>query len=156
MAYQHPFGRNKNGYVIEDPDNTPENKQYYESAKLKRGDDLIFRLQHTINVKPGKTLTIGTIPIFRLQKSEIEKNGEYIELEDTKGLTMNMFFNWNRKIDDYKSFSLTGGFPIVDRDYRPDGLTRTFTFTVSYLIKLNYPKKQPKAIEGLFTPIEQQ
>ena len=93
-----------------------------------------------------------------MQKSEILKNDEYVKLDGTDGLTMNIFVSYQKQIDLNKSFSLTGGFPVIDRDYRPDGLTRTFTITaqLSWNLGMTAKKSQPKDnLYDLFDPLKE-
>jgi len=50
LAYQHPFGRNNNQYLHPEGE-ADEKKLYYESAQLRRGDDIALRVQKTFFLK---------------------------------------------------------------------------------------------------------
>ena len=71
LAYQHPFGSNKNEYLRPDTMEIPENKQYFESAFLKRGDDLVLRFQRAFNIHPAGQVVAGILPVYRIQQDEI-------------------------------------------------------------------------------------
>jgi len=125
LAYQHPFGRNNNQYLHPE-DETDESKLYYESAFLKRGDDIALRIQKTFFFKKGQTLQPGILPIYRLQKSEIIRNDHPEVLDGSNGLTFNLFLTYSNKLKDNTIISLTAAAPVIDKAYRADGLTRNF------------------------------
>ena len=123
MAYQHPFGRNENQY-LNDPVITDPDKIYFESAQLKRGDDLALRGQKLFSLKHEQGLQPGIMAIYRIQKSEIIKADEPVILDGSNGLTLNLFLNYIKTFENQTSIYLTLAFPVIDRDYRADGLTR--------------------------------
>ncbi len=131
MAYQHPFGRNENEY-LNNPLETDENKIYFESAQLKRGDDLAFRVQKTFGLKKQQNLLSGVMAIYRIQKSEIVKADQNIILDGSSGLTLNLYVTYVKKLKGNGILYLTGAFPLVDRDYRADGLTRNFVLSIRF------------------------
>jgi hypothetical protein len=128
VAYQHPFGRNQNGY-LNPPGETDESKLYFESAQLKRGDDLALRVQKTFLIKKQQSLQPGIMSIYRLQKSEIVRFDRNVVLENSSGLTLNLYLTWAKRLKGDAMIYLTGAFPVIDRDYRADGLTRNFVLT---------------------------
>ena len=134
LAYQHPFGRNENEY-LNNPLETDEDKIYYESAYLKRGDDLAFRLQKTFDIKKEQKLIPGLMAIYRLQKSEIRKADQNVILDGSNGLTLNIYLTYVKKLKGNGIIYITGAAPIIARDYRADGLTRNFVlnFRISQL-----------------------
>lgn len=131
FAYQHPFGRNDNQY-LNNPSETDENKIYFESAQLKRGDDLAFRVQKTFELKNNQNLMPGVMPIYRIQKSEIIKNDQNVILEGSNGLTLNLYLTYMKQLKGNTILYLTGAFPVVDRSYRADGLTRNFVISMKF------------------------
>ena len=131
MAYQHPFGRNENEY-LNNPLETDESKIYFESRHLKRGDDLAFRVQKTFHLRKQQSLQPGVMPIYRIQKSVITKNDKDVTLDGSDGLTLNLYLTYVKKLKGNTFMYLTGAFPIIDRDYRADGLTRNFVLTLRF------------------------
>ena len=129
IAYQHAFNRNKNQYIH--PTNESDEKRlYYESAGLKRGDDLYFRVQHTFSLKHNKNQIKATLlNIYRLQQDQIIKNDENIYLDDSKGLTLNVGVTLLQKLKNNKTLEWSLSFPVIDRKYRADGLTRNLVFS---------------------------
>ena len=131
FAYQHPFGRNKNQYLHPAGETDPD-KLYYESADLKRGDDLAFRLQKRFRLKKEQSLQAGFLSIYRIQKSQIIKNDQNVILDGTNGLTLNLFLTYAKSLKNNTRMEITAAAPIVDRTYRADGLTRNFILTVRF------------------------
>lgn len=131
LAYQHPFGRNNNQY-LNNPAITDPKKIYYESAQLKRGDDLAFRMQKDFGLKKQQTLQTGIMAIYRIQKSEIVKNDENVVLAGTRGITLNLFLTFAKRLKSNEIIYITAAFPVVERAYRADGLTRNFVLSIRF------------------------
>lgn len=123
VAFQHAFGQNKNGYLVTDT-NLPANEKYFESTQLKRGDDMYLRLRRQLSLKKEKKIILTLMSVYRLQEDEIIKNDQPVLLEGSQGLTLNLGFIWTKKINSGQTMDLMLSFPVIDRDYRADGLTR--------------------------------
>lgn len=128
LAYQHPFGRNNNQYLHPAGEEN-EKYLYYESAYLKRGDDIAMRIQKTFPLENGNSIKPGVLPIYRIQKSEIIRDEVNETLDGSNGLTFNLFVSWEKVNKKGVIYSLTAAFPVVDKDYRADGLTRNFVLS---------------------------
>ncbi len=131
FAYQHPFGRNENEYLVPKNETDPA-KQYFESAYLKRGDDLYLRGQYLIDLKKNRGLKLNLLSIYRIQESEILKDDEPLLLEGSSGLTVNIGLTYSKLIKHDRQLDLILAFPIIDREYRADGLTRNIVIGVSF------------------------
>lgn len=131
MAYQHPFNRNENEY-LNSPLETDEGKIYFESAKLKRGDDLAFRVQKTFGLKKQQDIMAGAMAIYRIQKSEIVRADQNVVLDNSSGLTLNLYLTYTKKLKGNGLFFLTAAVPVIARDYRADGLTRNFVLSLRF------------------------
>jgi len=129
MAYQYSFGRNKNGYLVEDI-TIPENQQYYESNNLKRGDDIYLRIRRFFDLKNNNRIIANTLFIYRIQKDEIVKNEENIQLNGSNGLTLNLAFTYSKKLKNNRNIDFSLAFPVIDKDYRADGLTRNLVLGI--------------------------
>ena len=130
-AYQHSFGRNKNGYLVTDT-TLPDSKKYFESAQLKRGDDVYLRARRELAFKNRSSLILTLMTIYRLQKDEIIKNDKPVLLEGSQGLTLNLGFTWLRKLSTGQTMDLQLAFPVIDRAYRADGLTRNVVVSIRF------------------------
>ncbi|MCF6169775.1 MAG: hypothetical protein L3J66_02205 [Bacteroidales bacterium] len=130
-AYQHPFGRNKNEYLLTDP-SLPDNKKYFESAQLKRGDDLYLRVRRELALRDNNVLIFTLLTIFRLQQDGIIKNDEKVLLDGSRETTINLGFSWVRKLSTGQSMELQFAFPVFERAYRADGLTRNAVVAIRF------------------------
>lgn len=130
VAYQHPFRRNSNKYLVPDDEANP-NKQYFESAYLKRGDDLYLRGQYYLNLNKNNDLKFTMLNIYRIQKSEIIVDDETVILDGSSGITINLGVTYTKQIKHNRELSLILAFPVIDREYRADGLTRNIVIGIS-------------------------
>ena len=130
-AYQHSFGRNKNGYLVTDT-TLPDSKKYFESAQLKRGDDVYLRVRRELAFKNRSSLILTLMTIYRLQKDEIIKNNEPVLLDGSQGLTLNLGFTWSKKMKSGQTMDLVLAFPVIDKAYRADGLTRNVVVSIRF------------------------
>jgi len=129
LAYQHPFNRNNNLYLHPSGE-TNTQKLYYESAQLKRGDDLYVRFRHHFLLNNKNMVKATVLGIYRLQEDQIIKNYENIYLEGSKGLTLNLGITYTMKLKNMKTVEYALSFPVIDRKYRADGLTRNLVLSV--------------------------
>lgn len=131
MAYQHPFGRNENEYLVPENETDPA-KQYFESAYLKRGDDLYVRTQYLLGLKKNNDLKFNLLGIYRIQESEILVDDEPLLLDGSSGLTVNMGVTYSKQIKNDRELSLILAFPVIDSNYRADGLTRNIVLGIRF------------------------
>lgn len=146
VGYQHSFGTNSNGFTHEaleldtsmmayDPLN-PTRLSYASSRKLMRGGDLVLRLEGGYSF--GKFAVFGGIlPIYRVAKSSYERlDGTRMDIDGTDGLTLNLTAGMRYSFSN--SFSLTAnyGSPVIQREVRADGLTRTSVIIVGVVYKI--------------------
>ncbi|HNQ11650.1 MAG TPA: hypothetical protein PKH65_01575 [Bacteroidia bacterium] len=108
-------------------------QKYFESNKLKRGNDALLRIDRSLKV--GRfVFTPGVLGIYRLNKdSYVNENGVRSSISGSDGLTLNINLSSDIKINDKAGLNVIAAFPAVVRDKRPDGLTRSavlsFTFS---------------------------
>jgi len=131
LAYQHPFGRNQNQYLHPEDENNKQ-KLYFESAYLKRGDDLALKVQKTFLLKKDQRLLVGVLPLMRLQKSEIIRNDQPETLDGSDGLTLNIYLSYSKTVKNNTIIDITAASAAIDRNYRADGLTRNFVLTLRF------------------------
>jgi hypothetical protein len=130
LAYQHNFNSNNNNYI--DTLYNDSNTKYFDSRKIDRGDDVLFRIEKTINSKGKSKYYVGILPIYRLQEAAIENNSsQRISVSGSSGITININAGWVYPITDKSKLNLSLGFPTITRHVRPDGLTGTFVISAS-------------------------
>lgn len=128
LGYQHVLNRNKNSFTHELWLDNIDAQAYFESNKLKRGDDLMFRISKTY-FKKKRSITLSLLPIWRLQKDELIDENEIIKpLNHSNQLTINVNMAYNYELNEILSLKMNLGSPILWRKTRADGLTRFFVF----------------------------
>jgi len=139
LGYQHPFNSNENGFLHSkwsEPDSSKA-KEYFESNKFKRGDDLILRIEKRFQ-KANRTYFIGILPIYRIQKDEIiDENGEQQALDGSNSVTINLNVAASYRLSESNNLNISLGFPTLFRKVRADGLTRLFVFNIRLEHKFN-------------------
>ncbi|MBN4051985.1 hypothetical protein JYT53_00630 [Cytophagaceae bacterium AH-315-L13] len=127
LGYQHAFNRNNNEFLHSEWSGNDKAEKYFESNKLKRGDDVMLRLGKRYSVS-DKTLFLSLLPIYRLQEDEIIIDNKNVKLEGSKGLTLNINFGMLYPLTDRIDLRFSYGSPVIWRKVRADGLTRPFVF----------------------------
>ncbi len=131
FGYQHSFGNNLNEFLHSDL-NPQYFNNYQESFHLVRADDIMLRVEKQFTFKKSK-LMVGALPIYHLGNDKI-RNGE--EVPNSYGLTFNMNAKLDMAINDYWNITYTLAAPVIDKENRPDGLTRSFVAVVSFTRQL--------------------
>lgn len=108
-------------------------KEYPKSTKLKRGVDLMLRLERNFRFVKYN-FTVGLLPIFRVTKDQIvdETTGDYVKLDGTTGMALSGLVGFGYNLNVNNSLKLTLGKKITQRKVNPDGLTRDFIFIIAY------------------------
>lgn len=136
LAYQHILGQdNQNTFLHMYWQDEPAAQEYFESFALERADDAVVRVQRAF-VSGQYMLQPGLLAIYHMGRDsrlervgELNYFGEYQfvrrEIDGSEGLTLNVTFDVRRTLGE--RWSLEGGlaFPVIAREVRPDGLTRS-------------------------------
>jgi hypothetical protein len=133
-GYQKPFGTNENTFLHKYWEDNEDALEYWESNKLKRGDDVMLRVDRYFTVREKNSLFAGLLGVFRLQKDRIEKDGEEIALDNSDGLTLNASIGYNIVLRNNGAVRLLLAAPVITRKVRADGLTRTAVFSLTYVL----------------------
>ena len=125
--------KNENRYLHSLWVNNSDGQKYFESNFLDRGNDALLRIEKSLNIKK-LSFSTGLLAIYHLQNSSIiDDSGNRSEVENSKGLTLNITGNGQYNFSYRSGFNLTFGFPIIVREARPDGLTRLFVVSSSFI-----------------------
>ncbi len=127
--------RNKNGFLHNAWPEESRATDYFESNRLKRGDDLILRISRSFP-KGRRTIVVGVLPIYRLQKDEIIRNGQVEKLAGSDQLTLNLNFDYLYQLTNRLNFRFSYANPVIWRDTRADGLTRPVVITLALEMRL--------------------
>ena len=110
----------------------------FESFLLEyeRKGDLVIRVDHKWKLN-NWFLQVGLLPIYHLANDKIvsrQNTGEVV-IEGSQGLTVNIPFSAFYRLNQW-TFGIQGGFPILVRDERPDGLTRRYVVQPTITLNL--------------------
>lgn len=111
-------------------------EQYNVGLKLKRGIDVMFRVERNWRFT-NFNFSLGLLPIYRITKDEVENKdtGERFKADGTTGLALSVLGSFGYQFDVNNSIKIIRGIKLTDREFNPDGLTRNEVWSVSYVYK---------------------
>ena len=132
LAWQQPLtGINRNTFLPEYV-NTPEAFEYPSSNDFKRKGDVLLRIGYQLIAKKRLNWNTSILSIYHLGE-DTYVNGNVsnspINIAGSAGLTVNITSMLLYTINKSITIGISGGFPIIVRDVRPDGLTRAFSIS---------------------------
>ena len=135
LALQQPLTQNENVFIAA---NSPAEalREFQSTNQFKRSGDVLLRVSYPLSLGEKLSLTPSLLPIFHLtndkytDKTDIER-----EIEGSQGLTLNVnaFLDYN--LSETSALQFGVGLPLVVRDARPDGLTRSFLASLEYRVR---------------------
>lgn len=134
LALQQPLkARNENKFLPGDYPAVPLALEYWPTNAFERKGDLVGRVSY--NFKTGERFSIrpSLLGIYHLGNDTYEDDNKMRRpVYNSAGLTLNgnVFFDYRLK--NGNGFELSLGAPLIVRDQRPDGLTRSFVATIEY------------------------
>ena len=108
----------------------------FESTNnFQRKADILLRLGYILKSKNNKwTLRPNALAIAHLGKDDYENIfGKKESIDGSAGLTLNLNLQALYQIAQQKSIGFSIASPVIVRQSRPDGLTRSLTLSVNYL-----------------------
>lgn len=133
LAVQIPVAQNENRFFPElYPPGTTLNTIQATNA-FKRQADILFHISRTFDLTDKLTLTPGLLPIYHVGEDEFTSiDGIEQPIAGSDGLTLNATVFFDLALGESGSLEFNLGFPLVVREARPDGLTRSFVFGAGY------------------------
>jgi hypothetical protein len=132
IGWQQPLSQNNNTFIASNyPINSPLHS-FQSTNNYSRSGDVLLRVSYQFKLSKKLLLTPGILPIYHLKNDEFSNiNGKQI-INGSKGLTLNAIAYLNYKVNEKNALEFNMGSPLVARDVRPDGLTRSFVATIQY------------------------
>ncbi len=131
-AYQKPLNHNENSFLHEYWEDDPDAMEYFESNQLRRGDDALIRVDRDFTVRERSKLKATLMAIYRVQEDRIVRDDEWVSLDGSDGITLNAALGYTLAGKSGGSWNFLIAAPIVTREYRSDGLTRTFVLSIAH------------------------
>lgn len=133
LALQLPVHQaNENTFTHASWGQDPAALGYFESAYLERAADAVVRVQYRIPwrrfaVQPGLLAIqhLGTDTRLETAPTMDMMSPERVEAQGSDGLTLNVTLDAGYRINDRWTVELAYGSPLIVREERPDGLTRS-------------------------------
>jgi hypothetical protein len=134
LAFQQPLkARNENKFLPGDYPAIPLAVKYLPSNQFERKGDLVGRVSYSFKAGDRFSIRPSLLGIYHLANdSYIDNSKNRVTIKNSTGLTLNgnVFFDYRLKNGNGFEFSL--GAPLVIREQRPDGLTRSFVASLEY------------------------
>lgn len=131
-GWQQPLsGINRNNFLPEYWD-IEEANAYPPTNDFNRKGDVLLRTSYRLLKKKNWSLESGLLGIYHLgEDTYIDANisNKPIAINGSAGLTLNATASLEYMLNQRCSVGLVGGVPLVVRDVRPDGLTRSFVLS---------------------------
>jgi hypothetical protein len=128
-GWQQPLtGANRNNFLpVYWNDETA--MKYPSTNDFNRKADVLLRSSYRVLEKKSLSLEAGLLGIYHVAEDtyvNANVSNRPISIEGSHGLTLNATAAFEFKAGDRITFGIIGGVPLVVRDVRPDGLTRSF------------------------------
>ena len=132
LGYQQPLSQNENTFLPLDwPADSPL-QEFDPTYYFERKGDLLLRISRVIRMSDRATCRPGLLPSYHLGDDLQRTSGIEPGIDGSSGLTLNATARFEIQTGDTGQFNVNIGFPVIVRETRPDGLTRSFVAGVSY------------------------
>ena len=138
LAYQHVLAQqNSNAFVHDVWMDDMRAVGYFESFHLQRAPDAVARLQYMVPIKriefkPGLLAIVHTGRDSRA----IPQTNERISIDGSEGLTLNVTADAKFNLGPRSALLFGYASPVITREVRPDGLTRSMVMSFGLSIAL--------------------
>jgi hypothetical protein len=136
-AYQKVLiSNNENSFLANSADwiNNADANKYFASYNFVRGDDAILKAERNFMLNKKWSAVPSVLAIYRVNKDRVKDSLSKVEsdLPNSDGLTLNVIGNASYQLKNNKAIDLSIAFPLIVRQVRADGLTRSLIASVSY------------------------
>ena len=105
---------------------------YLNTNAFRRKPDVLLRIGYPLH-KGSWTLNPNLLGIYHLGRdSYADQTGQRVAINGSDGFTLNANLQANYQITQKQSLQLSLATPLIVRENRPDGLTRSFVASVAY------------------------
>ncbi len=124
---------------VYNPADWPGESAYYLSRKLERRADVMLRLEKAFQFDNGY-VKLGVLPIYHIANDsylqpDMQGNFIRVDAENSQGLTLNLTAAARYEIKEHWAVEFSGGIPVIVRENRPDGLTRSLVVRPSLVYR---------------------
>ena len=131
LGYQKPLSQNKNNYF-----KPISESKYFTTNGFERSSDILLRGMYVYDISEKITLNGGLLGIYHTTEDRfVDAIGNKNKIKGSDGLTLNLNLLVNYKINQTNALELSFGSPLIVRESRPDGLTRSMVANLEYKFK---------------------
>jgi len=135
-AVQQPLTRNGNQFIAADYPENSKLRTFRSTKKFQRSGDVLLRVSYPVNLNSEFKLTPGILPVYHLSNDRFtDEFNVKNEIKGSKGLTLNGNIYLDYEINHNNLVQLNVAMPLMVRDARPDGLTRSIIANLEYRIR---------------------
>lgn len=129
-AIQQPLNKQNGNSFLPQLWDSSSAVNYPPSNGFNRKGDVLLRFKYNFAIGKKIKMNTGLLGIYHLNNDFYQdQNGNHIELKGSHGTTINITLAFEYKIKEQLSLGFSAGAPIIYREIRPDGLTRSFVFS---------------------------
>jgi hypothetical protein len=134
-AVQQPLTQNSNTFLAENMPAGSPLREFQSTNRFERNGDVLLRVSLPLRIQERLTLTPGLLPIYHLANDHYtDATMTRREIAGSQGLTLNANIYLDAGLGNGHAMQLIVGAPLVVRDARPDGLTRSFLVNLEYRV----------------------
>jgi len=125
--------KNKNSFFADEYTN-PKAKSFASTNNFKRKSDALVRVGYNISINQKSiNLKPNLLAIYHLGKDTyVNRFGTTTIIDGSEGLTLNIGLIASKKINTKSSIEIVAATPLIVRDIRADGLTRSAVVNLQY------------------------
>jgi len=135
IAFQQPLSENDNTFISDVYPVSSALSEFQSTNKFKRSGDLMLRVSYPFELSENFSLALSILPVYHIANDKFtDIDGVEKEIDGSQGLTLNTNIILDYKLNKSSMLQLNLAAPVLVRDSRPDGLTRSFLAALEYRI----------------------
>jgi hypothetical protein len=134
---QQPLTQNSNQFRADDYPPLSPLRDFQTTRDFRRAADLVLRISYPLHLHANVRLTPSLVPIYHLADDTYrDENNVERSIAHSQGLTVNGTFFLDVDVSRSSTIQLSVAAPLIVRDARPDGLTRSILASLEYSLAL--------------------
>lgn len=132
-AFQQPVTQNENRFINSEYPMPSVFNTIQSTNKFVRSSDIVIRLSYPFQILKRLKFTPSILPIYHLFEDKYsDENMIKRNIKGSDGLTLNINGFADYYLSNKSALQFNIGFPVIVRESRPDGLTRSIISTFEY------------------------
>ncbi len=135
-AAQLPLVQNQNAFLSELYPAGSALRSFQSTNAFNRSADVLLRASYPLPVSESVVITPSVLPIYHLAEDTYTTASGVVEsITGSRGLTLNVNVFMTVAVARNQSIQLSVAAPLIVRQARPDGLTRSFLANIEYAVR---------------------